>query len=685
MAATLRVEMWENSYSIDNNTSNVSVEVWIDTGYSWNYENPGGWINWSGNWGGGTTNFNHSFGRYTSTCLYSWNGSVTHNDDGTAWVGADVGFNTGISEGTIYASKGLTLTTIPRASQPSVSGNTMGSPITINTNRKSGSFTHTLKYNFNGHQAVIAENVGDSHKWTPPLSTFASWCTDATSKSCTIICNTYQNGSLVGTKETSFNLNVPSSVVPKINSVTLSDGSKQYAKFGAYVKSRSEIKAVVNASGIYGSSIKKYTSKLESDAKNTATSSIIVGVPSVAGNRPVYFTVADTRDRTAAKTETIKVADWNLPNVSIDAVRWNTATSKEDDESTTVRITLTAKNIVDVNGKGLNYILGSLYYGGDPSTSLDPGYTVTGLVPGSGGGTGGEIRDFDEINPDITVDGTTRLGDFTIVGASGTTKIVTITGVPSDKQHDFKIKYWDIAMSLDGAESDKLTADAHVGTATPIMDIRSNGKGVAFLGVSTGDGILMGADTSLQGTATFQKPATFQGTATFQKPATFQDVLDSTSHIYMSNDKALCGKTTSGSNVSLLRMNGSNQVEFNWTTGGLRGRPRKTLWSGQTQPGSTLTIPEQMYYNLFLMEQGDSRLGNGFLIGYRVNVGGRGSYIACIGIGYDNDEHATTIARMQSTSDTTWKFLYSSIATIGRINEQYIWQDLMITKIEGVL
>ena len=81
--------------------------------------------------------------------------------------------------------------------------------------------------------------------------------------------------------------------------------------------------------------------------------------------------------------------------------------------------------------------------------------------------------------------------------------------------------------------------------------------------------------------------------------ALFNDTAD---HIYMNNNIALCGKTTSGSNVSLLRMNTSNQVELNWTSGGLRGRVWKELWSGNLNVLTNLTLAELPYYNVFAIE-----------------------------------------------------------------------------------
>lgn len=65
------------------------------------------------------------------------------------------------------------------------------------------------------------------------------------------------------------------------------------------------------------------------------------------------------------------------------------------------------------------------------------------------------------------------------------------------------------------------------------------------------------------------------------------------------------GKQTSGYFTNILRMNESNQVELNWTSGGLKGRVMKELWTGTLSSGS-LTISELPYYNVFAVDIADA-------------------------------------------------------------------------------
>lgn len=58
---------------------------------------------------------------------------------------------------------------VPTTSLGSVA---MGSAVTINTNRQSSDYQHTIKYSFGGSSGTIgtAQAVGASISWTPPLS-----------------------------------------------------------------------------------------------------------------------------------------------------------------------------------------------------------------------------------------------------------------------------------------------------------------------------------------------------------------------------------------------------------------------------------------------------------------------------------------------------------------------------------
>lgn len=104
------------------------------------------------------------------------------------------------------------------------------------------------------------------------------------------------------------------------------------------------------------------------------------------------------------------------------------------------------------------------------------------------------------------------------------------------------------------------------------------------------------------------------------------------SHLYLSNEAGVAGKMTAGSYFSMLKMNSSDQVELNWTSGGLRGRVRKQLWSGTWSSGS-LTLAEVPFYNMFLISFSggtDDTTEDGYLIANRDATGKRISGIGAV-------------------------------------------------------
>lgn len=160
---------------------------------------------------------------YTIT-LASGSSTITHNS--STGVGSfAVSVNTtiesgGYGPGKITLSKTVDLPTIYRASVPTVvtaAGGllgtvTMGDLVYINTNRKSSSFTHTIKYDFAGRGAAISNGVGGSYAWNVP--DIAQYCNNATSAKATITCITYNGSEKVGEEICEVTIKVPEATNP---------------------------------------------------------------------------------------------------------------------------------------------------------------------------------------------------------------------------------------------------------------------------------------------------------------------------------------------------------------------------------------------------------------------------------------------------------------------------------------
>ena len=335
MAVSISISIAQNSQSIANNNSNVTVSVTA----KWTY---GSW-NATGKCTGSLTidgteydfsgiTFNENQTTSGSKVIMTKTVNVGHSADGSKTLSCSASFVTGVSSGTVTASASKKLTTIARASTPTVSTSSvdMGDYVTINTNRASSSFTHDLAYSFAGGSYVaIATGVGASYDWTTP--DLASKIPNATSGTVTIRCITKNGSTTVGTKTVTMTLKVPASVVPTISAVTATEATSGLAaQFGAFIKSWSKIKAAITAAGAKGSTIKSYSTTF--NGKTYTGSSWTSSVVTASGSLNLVTTVTDSRGRTAKKTTTITVRDYAKPSIAaLEAYRVNAAGVADQD------------------------------------------------------------------------------------------------------------------------------------------------------------------------------------------------------------------------------------------------------------------------------------------------------------------------------------------------------------------
>lgn len=242
--------------------------------------------------------------------------NIAHNSDGTKSVSWSWSCATGTSVlGNIGDSGTRTLTRIPRASSFSVSGDTLGSNVSISISRASNSFTHTVVYrNFNGTNTTIATGATTSASFTPPVSD-CQYIPNASSGTATIIVYTYSGGTLIGSKSLSVALKVPTDIVPTIDSINLSEAiSVVSSQFNSYIQNQSRINGIVSASGVYNSTIKGYSIKINGETKNTG--SFVTDVLKYSGENTCEVTVTDSRGKTATSSITFEVTPYNPPQIN---------------------------------------------------------------------------------------------------------------------------------------------------------------------------------------------------------------------------------------------------------------------------------------------------------------------------------------------------------------------------------
>lgn len=442
MASTPSITITQNSQSIANNTSSITVKCYVTTsGGSYNNYSPSGKCTINGT----TYSFSHSIPVNTKTLVYSKTVTVGHNTDGTKTVSASFTFNTELYEGTIKASTSKKLTTIPRTTTPSLSASSVkpGGSITISMPRASSSFDHTLTYSCGKSSGTIGSNLGTSKTWTVPTSFITQ--NPNGNQTCTITCKTYSGSTYIGSKSVSFTvgyygastftlsggsvgssvtasitrnysgfthqvywkftgqssytsasssagtsltwtppastlyalipsttkgtltvlvrtyygstkigsdatktltLSVPSSIVPSLTSVSVSEGNATVTSLiGAYTQSKSKIKTTINgAKAGSGSSISAYSITVKDSAGKTLStinaSSGTSGTITSSGTITITGKVTDKRGRTASKSVTVTMLAYTAPTIS------GVSVTRSTDTTALVKGTLSAKSLI---------------------------------------------------------------------------------------------------------------------------------------------------------------------------------------------------------------------------------------------------------------------------------------------------------------------------------------------------
>ena len=450
MAVSQSLTLTQVSQSVSDNTSQVRL-VWksTQTGESWSGYTRTAYYYLATN-GGSETRYSvdYTLPKGTTKTIVDKTFTVSHKADGTGSVKVRSWMDTHISAGVVEKSASLTLTTIPRATQPSVSSSSvdMGTEITVSTPRASSSFTHDLAYSFAGGSYVsIATGVGTSYKWTVP--DLASKIPKDISGTLTIRCITKNGSTTIGTKTVSMTVQVPTDVVPSVSSIAASEAVEGLAaQFGAFVQNKSKITVAITATGAKGSTIKEYSATFQ--GKSYTTSSWTSELLKTAGTLAIKVRVKDSRGRWSAyETLNITVLTYSAPKVQVlQASRCN-ADGTANTEGGYAKIVY-KYSVSSVGGK--NTAAMALNYKRSTLTDYTPLTTGTAL--------------------------------------SADTSLVTASAL-------FSVDYqYDIQLTL----SDYFGAITPVVTQLPtgavILDLKANGKGIAFGKASEADGIEFGWD-----------------------------------------------------------------------------------------------------------------------------------------------------------------------------------------------
>lgn len=331
----LNVYVDQGSQSITANTSTVNWRMTVSRTGAYYTHNKQGDSTLSLNLDGRNVHYSYptwetSGEEYT---LASGSSTISHNADGTKTLPISCTFNPNNGlHGTITVSASLSLTTIPRSSSVSVSPGVIGSSVTININRQSSSFKHTVRYAWAGKSGTIATNVDTSTSWTIPLD-FANDIPNSASGTGTIFVDTYSGSTKTGTQSTTLTASVPANVKPTFTGVSLSDlnGAAQnlIPSGNTFIQVISNIKVAFNgAVGSYGSSITGYYAEIIGKNQSTSSNGGSLGIMNYHGTIKIRASVSDSRGRWSdTKEVSVTVLEYFAPALSFSIARTGSTSS----------------------------------------------------------------------------------------------------------------------------------------------------------------------------------------------------------------------------------------------------------------------------------------------------------------------------------------------------------------------
>ena len=165
----------------------------------------------------------------TQVDMGTYSGSITHNNDGTAWLGVSASVVTNWSGvGSASISAGWTPPTIPRSASVTGTSSEIGAKTTITIARLTTNFKYNLRYSIKDdagteHTDTIVTGINqDSYEWIVPEIFYQYW-TKGAKKFCTIYCDTYNGNSLIGTKSTNIQILINTNTKPDITNYNFRD------------------------------------------------------------------------------------------------------------------------------------------------------------------------------------------------------------------------------------------------------------------------------------------------------------------------------------------------------------------------------------------------------------------------------------------------------------------------------
>lgn len=405
---SLILKCWEDSYSIENNTSRVYW--WVGIRSNTQYHNHQGLSEHYRVVVNGSTvhDANHtvSCGSGQTVGIADGYTTVSHNADGSKSISVSASFS---CDNTNYyaprtggCSGNVTLTTIPRASSISIDSPSIecGNTININGSSASKNFTHKIYATWNGRKSelvtIASGTTTPSFSYTIPTA----WEKDlpnSTSGIATFTLETFSGSTSVGSKSVNATIKVRSSVVPSIDSIKVTDANSVCAEIGQIVQSQSRLKFAITYSGAQGSTVTSVSTKFEGQTYNG--SSFTTGIVQGSGSISYTTTIYDSRGRSSQVSGKVTVSAYSYPSLTNVSAKRSDSSYVVDEASGTYALlhfkvgftSLSNKNVTSfyiqyrasgtsswtkINSWDNNYSLEQDYKAGNLFTSATSSYEV---------------------------------------------------------------------------------------------------------------------------------------------------------------------------------------------------------------------------------------------------------------------------------------------------------------------
>lgn len=206
----------------------------------------------------------------------------------------------------------------------------IGSTIVIDLPNDNSNYDHDIYYGLAGQTFKLAEYVGNSYTWKIPLE-LCELLPNTTEGRFTIRVETYENYSLIGSKNAVITVKVPEDITPTALENTYTETiSGLTDKFGGWVQDISVLDITINASGQYGASIIQCVTEFM--GKTYTGLNFRTDVLNKSGTHAIKTTVTDSRGRKLVINDSLYILPYTFPKIgALRAYRCNSSGTKKDE------------------------------------------------------------------------------------------------------------------------------------------------------------------------------------------------------------------------------------------------------------------------------------------------------------------------------------------------------------------